>query len=129
MPEASTRRVLVVEDAFLTAESLAAMLEELGYAVAGPVPDARRARDILKSEHVDAALLDVNLRGELVTPVVDCLLELERPFAYLTAYHGLDLLPERYRNFPSVAKPCTPETLRQVLDELLEEPPSNTAGS
>lgn len=118
MEDADRPKVLVVEDTFLTAESLAAMLRELGYAVAGPVPNAVAAHRILDSEHVDVALLDVNLRGQLVTPVADRLLELGRPFAFLTAYSGLDVLPASYRGFPSISKPCTLEALAEALAEL-----------
>jgi CheY-like chemotaxis protein len=114
----AARRILVVEDAFLTAESLVAMLGELGYAVAGPAPSPSAARRVIEDDRVDAALLDVNLRGELVTPVVDRLVALGIPFLFLTTLAGLDILPEAYRAFPRLAKPCTPDALQKALNAL-----------
>jgi CheY-like chemotaxis protein len=112
-------RVLVVEDSFLTAESLAAMLEDLGYDVAGPVPTNAQALDLLETQHVDAALLDVSLRGELVIPVADRLAALGSPFAFLTAHADLTVLPAQYRSVPTIRKPCTPEVLAAWLAETL----------
>jgi DNA-binding NtrC family response regulator len=115
------KRVLVVEDTYLTAESLSLMLLELGYAVAGPVPNTREAGRILDEGAVDAAVLDVDLRGELVTPVAERLVMLGVPFVFLTAYLGLDPLPEVYRAFPTVAKPCSLDVLARALEVLFED--------
>jgi CheY-like chemotaxis protein len=112
-------RVLVVEDTFLIAESLAAMLEDLGYGLAGPVPTNAQALDLLETQHVDAALLDVSLRGELVIPVADRLAALGSPFAFLTAHADLTVLPAQYRSVPTIRKPCTPEVLAAWLAETL----------
>lgn len=120
---AGTRRVLVVEDSFLTAESIADMLRGLGYDVVGPVPTTTEAHRVLDDEErVDAALLDVNLRGEVVTSVAERLRELGRPFAFLTADPDLEQLPEGYRELGHIPKPCTPDALRTILGTLLSPP-------
>ncbi|RZK63309.1 MAG: response regulator transcription factor [Hymenobacter sp.] len=56
-------RVLVVEDEPLYAEQLEAALEDLGYEFVGPAPNARLALSLHRTETVDIALLDVQLRG------------------------------------------------------------------
>jgi DNA-binding response OmpR family regulator len=119
-PEGPDRpRVLVVEDSFLLAEVLASMLTELGYEVAGPAPTPAGALEIAEGERVDAALLDVRLRGELVTPVADRLAAAGVPFAFITAYSTLDDLPEAHRRVVTIPKPCDVETLSARLTEML----------
>jgi DNA-binding LytR/AlgR family response regulator len=62
MPEMPLR-VLVVEDEPLYAEQLEAILRELGHEPIGPAPDARIALALHRTEPIDLALLDVQLRG------------------------------------------------------------------
>ena len=56
-------RVLVVEDEPLYAEQLEAILRDLGHEPIGPAPDARIALALHRTETIDLALLDVQLRG------------------------------------------------------------------
>jgi CheY-like chemotaxis protein len=101
------------------AEFLADMLRELGYDVVGPVPGTAQAHCVIAEEPPDGALLDVHLRGELVTSVAQRLRELGRPFVFLTADSDLAALPEAYRESSRVLKPCTPDALRAALAEIL----------
>ena len=55
--------VLVVEDEFLVAFDLTAMLEGAAFTVLGPVADAAAALALVAQSQPDAALLDVNLGG------------------------------------------------------------------
>ena len=61
--------VLVVEDEFLIAMDLECLLERNGWRVLGPAATVKEALRLLDGETPDVALLDVNLRGEMVTPV------------------------------------------------------------
>lgn len=117
----STRkpRVLVVEDSFLTAHALSSMVRDLGYEVVGPVSTLSGALRILEEGRVDGALIDVNLRGQLVTPVADRLVELGSPFVFFTAHARLEPLPAVYRDRPTLRKPCTPEDLARVLGAIV----------
>src|SRR2546423_9030559 len=68
-------RILIVEDEALVAMILEDQLADLGISVAATcarVPDAMRA---IEDNAPQAAILDVNLRGQLVYPVADRLLD------------------------------------------------------
>lgn len=112
--------VLVVEDEIFIALDLAATLEEGGYEVLGPAPTVAGALRLLGTRRPDAALLDVNLRGEMVTPVARLLRQMEVPFVLASAY-GRTELPddEALTGAPFLGKPTAPARLLAVLGELL----------
>src|SRR5262245_39392190 len=97
-------RVLIVEDDDLAAEALQLSLEDAGYLALAPVASVRTALKSLKENSIDAALLDVNLGGELVFPVADALAARGVPFAFVSACRRADIPPE-HRHRPLVAKP------------------------
>ena len=99
-------KVLVVEDEPLIAMALEEMLTDSGCTVAGPASSLKQGMQLLEEEAVDGAVLDVNLRGELVFPLADALAERSIPFVYVTGYgkllracnHGRPVLQKPYRN-------------------------------
>jgi CheY-like chemotaxis protein len=86
-------RVLVAEDEALVAFQLEDMLAELGCAVIGPASRVGQALDLLGRERVDAAVLDVNVAGELVYPVADALTAQGLPYIFATGYGAAGLTP------------------------------------
>jgi CheY-like chemotaxis protein len=99
------RRVLVVEDEYLLADDLTQSLIEAGADVLGPAPSIEEATALIAAEaHIDAAVLDVNLRGEMVFPVADALRARGIPFAFATGYDQ-GALPDRFSDAPRVEKP------------------------
>lgn len=115
-------RVLVVEDEFYIADELAVAVSARGLDVVGPVATVREAYAIIMSERIDAAVLDVNLRGEPITPVADALASRRIPFFLATGY-DIEALPERYRQFPLWEKPIR---VHDLADAILE---ATTQGS
>jgi CheY-like chemotaxis protein len=59
----ANRRVLVVEDEYFVAQQIARAFRELGAQVLGPVPTSEAAIAIAREKKVDAAVLDIHLRG------------------------------------------------------------------
>ena len=107
-PALAARRVLVVEDEWLIAAQIGRVLEEAGAVVLGPAHSVEEALALLRDgAPPDAALLDVNLRGELVTPVARALAGLGVPFALVTAYAADRLDEPLLRAAPRVGKPFT----------------------
>jgi DNA-binding response OmpR family regulator len=86
VPAVSAFRVLVVEDQFLIAMDLNAILTDAGFDVIGPVGTVAAALDALRAERPDAAILDVNLRGERSTPVAEALQAMHVPFVLASSY-------------------------------------------
>ena len=84
--------VLVVEDEFLIAMDLEAMLERLGAKVLGPAPTVHAALRLLETLRPDVALLDVHLKDGLVTPVAEALRSQSIPYALASAYSATDFV-------------------------------------
>ena len=82
----SGRVVLVVEDEILIAMDLEHLLQRHGWHVLGPAATVAEALRLLAGEQPDVALLDVNLRGEQVTPVAEELRARGVPFVLTSAY-------------------------------------------
>jgi DNA-binding response OmpR family regulator len=72
--------VLVVEDELFIGLELKACLEDAGFLVLGPAGSVRDALNLITKRRPDAAVLDVNLGREKVTPVADRLNLLDVPF-------------------------------------------------
>src|SRR5205823_3435128 len=69
-----TGRVLLVEDEVIVAAMMRDLLVDLGCSIVGPVSSVAEAAAVVAREPLDAAILDVNLGGELVYPVAEVLL-------------------------------------------------------
>jgi PAS domain S-box-containing protein len=116
-PDATQRpgnRILLVEDESLVAMMIGEALRELGYSVVGPCATAADAAAAIDSTDVNAAILDVNLDGELVYPVAELLATREIPFAFITGY-GEESLSPRYANVPVLQKPIDRKALRELF--------------
>lgn len=108
------RRVMIVEDETLVAMMLGDQLADLGLCVVGPfsrVSDATRA---LMEVEIDAAILDVNLAGELVYPVADVLIARGIPFIFVTGY-ALESIDCRFSNVHTLQKPIEREVLQRIF--------------
>jgi PAS domain S-box-containing protein len=105
-------RVLLVEDEALVAMAMKDMLVELGFDVLGAYGRAGDALAAARSHDINAAVLDVNLGGELIYPVADCLIARGVPFVFVTGY-GVETIDARFAHVPVLQKPIG----RQVLHD------------
>lgn len=115
-------KVLVVEDQFLVAEDMRRSVMELGGEVVGPFPKLSKARDAIREQRIDLALLDVQLQRDDVFPLVDELVQRKVPFIFATGYDEW-VLPSTHRDHPRLEKPVSVEALREALTAL-RSPPS-----
>lgn len=107
-------RVLVVEDETLIAVEIEETLRELGCVVVGAVGKLDAALRLAADEALDAAILDVAIRGGHVFPVAEQLLARGVPFVLASGY-GDWSLPETLRDQPRLTKPFTPADLEQQI--------------
>src|SRR6185369_10114927 len=108
------RRVMVVEDEALVALVLADQLTELGLSVVGPCSSVSEAKAVADKGDFEAAILDVNLGGELVYPVADLLSSRGIPFIFVTGY-GRESIDRRFADAPVLEKPVEMESLQNIF--------------
>lgn len=114
----SAFRVLVVEDEFLIAMEVGAILKNDGFEVIGPVSTVAAALNSIHAATPDAAVLDVSLHGERVTPVAQVLLAMKVPFVLASAYVPADLLGEpALASARNLGKPTSPAALLAAMYE------------
>jgi CheY-like chemotaxis protein len=111
-------RVLVVEDDYLIAQIAMDMLEDLGAVALGPCASVQQALDTLLTQSFDAALLDVNLRGEASQAVAQALTDKAIPYVFVTGYGAVRF---DQNNTPVLSKPYTLEKLTQILAQVLRD--------
>ena len=108
-------RVLVVEDELMIRMLLDGMLTDLGHTVAGEAGSIEEALTLAKEGEFDVALLDVNLNGKPINPVVEVLIARGLPFVFASGY-GQRGVPEAYRASPTLQKPFQVEALAEALE-------------
>ena len=113
------RRLLIVEDELLIALELERIVEQLGGTVVGPAGSLEGALQLLSETPPDAALLDVNLRGNRVTPVAQACRDRSIPFALVTGYGRLELEEPLLQSAPRVRKPFDRRAIHKVLASVL----------
>lgn len=109
-------RLLVVEDETMVAMMLEDMLDEFGCVVVDVAGTLSRGMALVAGEPLpfDGAILDVNLGGERVYPVANCLIERGVPFIFCTGY-GRPGPETDFAHVPTLAKPYMPEDLQKIL--------------
>jgi two-component system, response regulator PdtaR len=107
--------VLVVEDEFLIAMDLELLLRRHGWRVLGPATTLAEALRLLADRTPDVALLDVNLQGELVTPVAEQLRARGVPFVVVSAYRDPGRMAAALAGVPAVGKPIDERRLLAAL--------------
>lgn len=117
--------VLIVEDDEQLGWAIGSCVEEAGYTVAGFAQTVDAALAALGRETIDAALLDINLQGELVYPVAHALAARGVPFVFVTAQPRSHIL-EAYRDRPVVPKPYYDAALCAALATMLPSRPPPT---
>ncbi|MFB2567061.1 response regulator [Rhizobium sp. IMFF44] len=117
--EAERRIVLVVEDEFFIAMELESVLTRSGFEVLGPASSVDQALDLLKSQRPDAAVLDVTLGGEKVTPVALLLKSRDVPFVLASASDAAELARHDVLfKVPNLGKPTDLKRLVDVVRSL-----------
>jgi DNA-binding response OmpR family regulator len=110
-------RVLVIEDEVLIGLLVQDMLAELGFRCVGPVATLEQALATIPTVEIDAALLDLNLKGIKAFPVAEALRRRSIPFIFTTGY-GRTELPYQWQDIVTLQKPFSAPELRHALEAI-----------
>jgi len=119
------RRILIAEDESFIAFELAAMLEQLGCLVVGPVSRVEEVLPHAVEGRCDGALLDVNLRGQLIFEIMPGLQALRLPLIITSGYQDISFFPEKFRTLPRIGKPVDERELRRACEQVFGNPLSD----
>jgi DNA-binding NtrC family response regulator len=107
-------RILILEDEFFLADDLARALREAGAEPVGPASNMEQAENLVAREHLDAAILDVNIHGALASGFIERLASGKLPCLIVSGYGG-DALPEAISGIPRIEKPISPSSVIEIL--------------
>jgi DNA-binding NtrC family response regulator len=93
------------------------VLTELGLCVVGPYATIEDALQAVRESPVDAAILDINLGGQSVYPLVDFLTTKGVPTAFISGY-GVESVDRRYGHIPLMQKPIDRQVLLNLLNSI-----------
>jgi two-component system, response regulator PdtaR len=118
-------RILIVEDDFLAASEIEAVLTEAGYQIAGIANRAEEAVRLAKSQLPDLAIMDIRLIGR--ADGVDAALEIFRETGirciFATAHHDARMRSRAQSAAPLgwLPKPYAPHALIATVAQALAE--------
>lgn len=107
-------RVLVAEDDYFIAEEICTTLREHGAAVVGPAPNVERGLQLINSNEIDCAVLDVNLQGDFAFGIAQELRRRGKPTIFATGY-GVSVLPDEFSSSVRLEKPVNLRALLQAV--------------
>ena len=110
------RSILVVEDEPLIAMMLEDFLETLGHRIHASCDNLADALSASETGGFDLAILDVNLKGELVWPVAEVLRSRGVPFVIASGGH-VEPPPASFAEAPLLEKPYTIDRIGPVLEQ------------
>lgn len=113
------RRALVAEDSVLVLLCLEFELRQQGIEVVGSASTVAQALVMAKTAVFDIAILDINLHGEMVFPVVDVLQQRGIPTIFTTGYDPKQMLPPEYAGMACLQKPYDPRALMELVARTL----------
>jgi CheY-like chemotaxis protein len=115
------RRFLVVEDEIFIAYHYEQLIEDAGGEAVAVVHTLASALEALGDRTFDAALLDIDLRGETTFPLANALMIRGIPFAFVSARYRGEELVGPYAKVPFLAKPVSATRLVRLLHDLVDK--------
>lgn len=121
-PRLDGARVLVVEDEFLIALEIAAIMTEAGAIVVGPAGSMPDALALADEAGLSVAVLDMRLGSASIAPVAHKLADHGIPFIFYTGQTKGDPVQAEWPDCQVVSKPASSIALLNAVAALLEEP-------
>jgi len=111
-------RILVVEHSPGIALATVDMLRAFGHTPLGPVGNMALALEVAEVGVMDAAIVDLNIRGTKTFPLLSILDRRGIPFLIITGYAGWKM-PDEWANRARLQKPFSETQLEAKLTEIL----------
>ena len=121
-------RVLVVEDDYFIADEICTTLRDGGAEVLGPSPDIERGLDVVRSERLDCAVLDINLHGALAFNLASELRKRGTPSIFATGYDQ-SVLPSAFSDSVRLEKPVNLSELLRAVQSLCARSETRSTGT
>ncbi|WP_210526639.1 response regulator [Rubellimicrobium arenae] len=118
MSELIGKRVLIVEDEPIISMLLEDMIDDLGMTVSARAATLAEARELARVNVCDAAILDINLRGQMSYPAAEILALRGVPLVFVTGY-ARDQVPPLLANAPVLPKPYQADQIAAALATVL----------
>lgn len=115
------KTVFVVEDQFLIAQDLRAVIERARGTVLGPASSRLDALPMARDGKMDAAILGIQLHDGTCEDVARVLKGRHIPFVVVSGYDR-DAIPPELRSAPFLAKPVRREELVRAIASLWAGP-------
>ena len=114
-------RVLLAEDEGVLGLMMRDTLVEQGFSVVGPFAKTGEAIAAARDGQVHAAVLDINLDGEMIYPVAEVLKGRGVPFVFVSGYEA-DSIDVRFSGIPVLRKPIERQALQNAFVFSQNEP-------
>jgi DNA-binding response OmpR family regulator len=96
--------------------------------VLGPSPDLQHGLDMVKSERVDCAVLDINLHGDLAFSLAGELRKRGTPSIFATGYDQ-SVLPGAFSDSVRLEKPINLNALLRAVQSVCTREDTRTTGT
>lgn len=110
--------VLIVEDEMIVAMQMEDLVRQLGVRNVHICPDSASALEIVRSQPIDCAILDLRLRNGTSMKVADALDDLGIPFLFSTG-SDVGALEARHAARPMISKPFLDDDLQLIILDTL----------
>lgn len=117
-------RVLVVDDEALVAFDIADQCEAAGYEVIGPALTLNQGLELVAQHTPSLALLDINIRNELVWPLARVLRERSVPTVFISANCRHAEIDHEFTSAACLDKPIDWDQVTRTIAPLLGLPDS-----
>ena len=108
------KRILIIENDDFVAHDLVSAISEIGGIVMGPVASLSAACDLMAADQIDAAVLDINLRADMVFPAAAQLRERGIPFVFARGQEQASV-PDAFGPVLRAEKPLDTDQVLSVL--------------
>jgi len=112
--------VLILDDQQLIAFEMAKLLEENGFKVSGPYANVSTALASFQDIAPDIAILDINMGDGTTSEILaDEMMAKKLPFAFVTGYGSVEVIPPRFESIIKMHKPVKPSAFLDMVKKLV----------